>query len=152
MSVGAAPLVADLRHLLLPGYVAFGVVFVISLRLLNNVFTLPIRPIFAGGAGCLLVLNIVDFLFRWLGVPNCLYVRTDETFTERMSHKKPDDYIVVLLSRTGLLGCRAGACRREGGSSLDAKVHQNHPARAHRWSIQINSPTSTPGKNKGWPR
>ena len=66
MSVGAAPLVADLRHFLLPGFFAFGVVFVISFRLLNNVLTLLIRPVFAGGAGCLLVLNNVDFLFRWL--------------------------------------------------------------------------------------
>ena len=109
MSVGAAPVVADLRHFLLPGFFAFGVVFVISFRLLNNVFTLLIRPVFAGGAGCLLVLNnvftlligpvfaggagcllvlnILDFLFRWLvaGAPICLYVRTDETFTLRMS-------------------------------------------------------------------
>jgi hypothetical protein len=59
-------MVADLRHFLLPGFFAFGVVFVISFRLLNNVFTLLIRPVFAGGAGCLLVLNIVDFLFRSL--------------------------------------------------------------------------------------
>ena len=87
MSVGAAPVVADLRHFLLPGFFAFGVVFVISFRLLNNVFTLLIRPVFAGGAGCLLVLNIVDFLFRRLiaGAPICLYVRTDETFTSRVS-------------------------------------------------------------------
>ena len=81
-------MVADLRHFLLPGFFAFGVVFVISFRLLNNVFTLLIRPVFAGGAGCLLVLNnvfillirpvfaggagcllvlnIVDIPFRWL--------------------------------------------------------------------------------------
>ena len=109
MSVGAAPVVADLRHFLLPGFFAFGVVFVISFRLLNNaftllirpvfaggagcllvlnnVFTLLIRPVFAGGAGCLLILNIVDFLFRWLvaAAPICLYVRTDETFTSGMS-------------------------------------------------------------------
>jgi hypothetical protein len=109
VSVGAASLVADLRHFLLPSFFAFGVVFVISFRLLNNlftllirpvfaggagfllvlnnVFTLLIRPVFAGGAGCLLVLNIVDFLFRWLvaGAPICLYVRTDETLTSRMS-------------------------------------------------------------------
>jgi hypothetical protein len=102
-------MVADLRHFLLPGIFAFGVVFVISFRLLNNVFTLLIRPVFAGGAGCLLVLNnvftlligpvfaggagcllvlnILDFLFRWLvaGAPICLYVHTDETFTLRMS-------------------------------------------------------------------
>jgi hypothetical protein len=34
-----------------------------------------------------LVLNMVDFLFRWLvaGAPICLCVRTDETFTLRMS-------------------------------------------------------------------
>lgn len=86
MLVGAAPVVADLRHFLLPGIFAFGVVFVIF-RLLNNVFNLLIRPVFAGGAGYLLVLNMVDFLFRWLvaGAPICLYVRTDETFTLRMS-------------------------------------------------------------------
>ena len=102
-------MVADLRHFLLPGFFAFGVVFVISFRLLNNVFTLLIRPVFAGGAGCLLVLNnvftlligpvfaggagcllvlnILDFLFRWLvaGAPICPYVHTDETFTLRMS-------------------------------------------------------------------
>jgi len=107
--VGAAPVLADLRHFLLPGIFAFGVVFAISFRLLhnvftllirpvfatgagcllvlNNVFTLLIRPVFAAGAGCLLVLNIVDILFRWLvaGAAVCLYVRTDETFTSRMS-------------------------------------------------------------------
>ena len=88
MSVGATPEVADLRHFLLPGFFAFGEVFVISFRLLksifsllirpvfaggagcllvlNNVFTLFIGPVFADGAGCLLVLNIIDFLFRWL--------------------------------------------------------------------------------------
>ncbi|MFL6181197.1 MAG: hypothetical protein ACJ73J_02715, partial [Actinomycetes bacterium] len=87
MSVDAAPVVADLRHFLLPGFFAFGEVFVISFRLLNkvftllirpvftggagcllvpnNVFTLLVRPVFTGGAGCLLVLNIADFLFRW---------------------------------------------------------------------------------------
>jgi hypothetical protein len=83
VSVGAAPVVADLRHFLLPGFFAFGVVCVIFFRLLNNVFTLLIRPVFAG---CLLVLNMVDCLFRWLvaGAPICLYVRTDETFTSRM--------------------------------------------------------------------
>ena len=77
-------MVADLRHFLLPGFFAFGVVFAISFRLLNNVFTLLIKPVFAG---CLWVLNMVDFLFRWLvaGAPICLYVRTDETFTSRMS-------------------------------------------------------------------
>jgi hypothetical protein len=87
VSVGAAPVVADLRHFLLPGFFAFGVVFVIFFRLLNSVFDLLIRPVFAGGAGYLLVLDMVDFLFRWLvaGAPNCLYVRTDETFTLRMS-------------------------------------------------------------------
>ena len=72
MSVGPAPLVADLRHFLLPGFFAFGVVCVIFFRLLNNVFTLLIRPVFAGGAGYLSVLNMVDFLFRWLvaGAPD----------------------------------------------------------------------------------
>ena len=97
--------VADLRYFLLPGFFAFGVGFVISFRLLNNaftllirpvftggsgcllvannVFTLLIRPVFAGGAGCLLFLIIADFLFRWLvaGTPICLYVRVDEIFT-----------------------------------------------------------------------
>ena len=51
MSVGAAPVVADLRHFLLPGFFAFGVVCVIFFRLLNNVFNLLIMPVFAGGAG-----------------------------------------------------------------------------------------------------
>src|SRR5215207_900752 len=37
--VGAAPVLADLRHFLLPGIFAFGVIFAISFRLLNNVFT-----------------------------------------------------------------------------------------------------------------
>jgi uncharacterized BrkB/YihY/UPF0761 family membrane protein len=55
-----------MRQLLLLGFFAFGVVFVVCFRLLNNVFTLLIRPVFAGGAGCLLVLNIINFLFRWL--------------------------------------------------------------------------------------
>jgi hypothetical protein len=64
--LGAARLIAELRQLLLLGFFAFGVVFVVCFRLLNNVFTLFIRPVFAGGAGCLLVLNIIDFLFRWL--------------------------------------------------------------------------------------
>jgi len=32
MSVGAPPEVADLRHFLLPGFFAFGEVFVISFR------------------------------------------------------------------------------------------------------------------------
>jgi len=86
--LGAARLIAELRQLLLLGFFAFGVVFVVCFRLLNNVFTLLIRPVFAGGAGCLLVLNnvftllirpvfaggagcllvlnIIDFLFRWL--------------------------------------------------------------------------------------
>jgi len=79
--------VADLRHFLLPGFFAFGVVCVIFFRLLNNVFTLLIRPVFAGGAGYLLVLNMVDSSFvGWLRAPPiCLYVRTDETFTLRMS-------------------------------------------------------------------
>jgi hypothetical protein len=36
VSVDAAPLVADLRHFLLPSFFAFGVVFVISFRLLNK--------------------------------------------------------------------------------------------------------------------
>ena len=83
MSVGAAPLVADLRHFLLPGFFAFGVVFVISFRLLHNVFTCS-----SGRSSLLLVLNMVDFLFRWLvaRAPICLYLRTDETFTLRMSH------------------------------------------------------------------
>jgi hypothetical protein len=62
--VGAAPVVADLRHFLLPGFFAFGVGFVISFRLLINAFTLLIRLAFTGGAGCLLFLNIADFLFR----------------------------------------------------------------------------------------
>jgi hypothetical protein len=85
--LGGARLIAELRQLLLLGFFAFGVVFVVCFRLLNNVFTLLIRPVFAAGAGCLLVLDMVDFLFRWLvaGAPNCLYVRTDETFTLRMS-------------------------------------------------------------------
>ena len=98
-----------IRHFLLPGFFALGVVFVISFRLLNNaftllirlvfaggagclfvmnnVFTLLIRPVFAGGAGCLLFLNIADFLFRWLvaGARFCLYFSTDETFTSRRS-------------------------------------------------------------------
>ena len=58
-------------------------------------FTLLIRPVFAGGAGYLLVLNNVDFLFRWLvaGAPIYLYVRTDETFTlAHVPPRKPDDY------------------------------------------------------------
>ena len=98
MSVGAAPVVADLRHFLLPGFFAFGVVFVISFRLLNNVFTLLIRPVFAGGAGCLLVLNNVDFLFRWLvaGAPICLYVRTDETFT--LAHVPPRNLTITIVA------------------------------------------------------
>jgi hypothetical protein len=89
VSVGAAPLVADLRHFLLLGFFAFGVVFVISFRLLNNV-----SPCSSGrsslAAPVVLVLNIVDFLFRWLvaGAPICLYVRTDETFTLRMSRRE----------------------------------------------------------------
>jgi hypothetical protein len=57
---------ADLLHFLLRGFLAFGEVFVISSRLLNNAVTLLIRPVFTGGAGCLLFLNIADFLFRWL--------------------------------------------------------------------------------------
>ena len=82
MSVGAAPVVADLRHFLLPGIFAFGVAFAISFRLLHNVSTCS-----SGRSSLLLVLNMVDFLFRWLvaGAPICLYVRTDETFTLRMS-------------------------------------------------------------------
>ena len=82
MLVGAAPVLADLRHFLLPGIFAFGVVFAISFRLLHNVLTCS-----SGRSSLLLVLNMVDFLFRWLvaGAPICLYVRTDETFTLRMS-------------------------------------------------------------------
>jgi hypothetical protein len=78
--LGGARLIAELRQLLLLGFFAFGVVFVVftllirpvfaggagCLLVLNNVFTLLIRPVFAGGAGCLLVLNIINFLFRWL--------------------------------------------------------------------------------------
>src|SRR5215208_4164290 len=63
MSVGATPEVADLRHFLLPGFFALGEVFVISFRLLKSNFSLLIRPVFAGGAGCLLVLNNVFALF-----------------------------------------------------------------------------------------
>ena len=87
MSVGATPVVADLRHFLLPGFFAFGVVCVIFFRLLNNVFNLLIRPVFAGGAGYILVLNwSISSLVGWFaGAPICLYVRTDETFTMRMS-------------------------------------------------------------------
>jgi hypothetical protein len=57
------------------------------LRAAEQGFQLAHQPLFAGGAGYLLVLNMVDFLFRWLvaGAPICLYVRTDETFTLRMS-------------------------------------------------------------------
>ena len=82
MLVGAAPVVADLRHFLPPGIFAFGGVFAISFRLLHNVFTCS-----SGRSSLLLVLNMVDFLFRWLvaGAPICLCVRTDETFTLRMS-------------------------------------------------------------------
>ena len=47
MSVGAPSEVADLRHFLLPGFFAFGEVFVISFRLLKSIFSLPIRPVFA---------------------------------------------------------------------------------------------------------
>jgi len=39
--------VADLRQFLLPGFFAFGEVFVISFRLLKSIFSLPIRPVFA---------------------------------------------------------------------------------------------------------
>ena len=87
MSVGAAPVVADLRHFLLPDFFAFGVVFVICFRLLlNNVFTLLIRPVFTGGAGCLLFLNITDFRFRWLVAGGDLPVRPyGQRFTSRMS-------------------------------------------------------------------
>src|SRR5829696_7422261 len=45
MSVGAPPEVADLRHFLLPGFFAFGEVFVISLRLLKSIFSLLISPV-----------------------------------------------------------------------------------------------------------
>jgi hypothetical protein len=87
VSVGAAPLVADLRHFLLPGFFAFGVVFVISFRLLNNLFTLLIRPVFAGGAGCLPGPEDRRFPIPLVGCggPIYRYVRTDETFTSRMS-------------------------------------------------------------------
>jgi hypothetical protein len=45
MSVGAPPEVADLRHFLLPGFLAFGEVFAISFRLLKSIFSLLISPV-----------------------------------------------------------------------------------------------------------
>jgi hypothetical protein len=147
--------VADLRQFLLPGFFAFGEVFVISFRLLksifslligpvfaggascllvlnivftlligpvfaggagcllvlNNVFTLLIGPVFADGAGCLLVLNNVDFLFRWLvAAPRSA---CKSVLMRHSSHPCPARNltitIVVLVSRTGLLGVLCGA-------------------------------------------
>jgi hypothetical protein len=76
MSVGAAAVVEDLRHFLLPDFLAFGVLLVISFRLLNSVFTLLIRPVFAGGTGCLLVLNRPVFV----GGSGCLLILNRPVF------------------------------------------------------------------------
>jgi hypothetical protein len=181
MSVGAAPVAADLLHFLLPGFLAFDEIFVISFRLLNNAFTLLIRPVFTGGAGCLLVpnnvftlligpvftggagcllfLNIADFLFHWLvaGALICLYVRIDETFTSRMSRcANLPITIVVLRSRTDVLGVPCGACRREGDLTSSAvrfmrrrwTVHMaphHHSCQTRNYVAKSREPRSTRG-------